>query len=404
MRRDQAPVISARSPEPVADVTAGFLRRLRDRPERRALGEALAYFLVTRLALSIVAAAAVRFLPVGVQAGTEAYLGRSLSLGAWLRWDAWWFLSVVERGYSFDLQGKSNVAFFPLLPLMIKALTRITGNPVVAGFVVANVATLVGVVALWWWVRVEAGQAAADRAVRWLAVYPFSFFLHTIYSEPLFFCLVTLSFLAVRRERWLAAGLWGGLAAATRPLGVLLLPAVAAQTWHVRRTGRDPGWAGLLGLGLIAAGPGIYMLYLGLTFGDPFAFWKAHARGWGIGTTWDFSPYWKGLRLLLPLPRIESYHQLLSVLSLVLPLVFGVLVIVAFRRLGLAAGAYSAAVVCVAVLLAPESIGRELLAVIPAFAAVGYLGAPAGGEGLRLLSFALLLVLLFAFVTGHFVG
>jgi hypothetical protein len=59
----------------------------------------------------------------------------------------------------------------------------------------------------------------------------------------------------------------------------------------------------------------------------------------------------------------------------------------------------------VAVTLGPESVGRELLAAAPAFAAMGLVDRSGGlGEGLRMLSFSAQAILLFAFVTGHFVG
>jgi hypothetical protein len=57
------------------------------------------YFVLSRLAVFLIAASAIRFLPVGLQTGTERYLPRTLSIGTWLRWDAWWYLSVAERGY-----------------------------------------------------------------------------------------------------------------------------------------------------------------------------------------------------------------------------------------------------------------------------------------------------------------
>jgi hypothetical protein len=81
------------------------------------LTRAVVYFLLTRGVLFMVAAAAIRLLPVGLQAGTERYLLRSQSIGTWLRWDAWWYVSVAERGYWFDPAGQSNVAFSPLFPL-----------------------------------------------------------------------------------------------------------------------------------------------------------------------------------------------------------------------------------------------------------------------------------------------
>jgi hypothetical protein len=374
--------------------------------ERGALARAVVYFLLTRGVLFMVAAVAIRLLPVGLQAGTERYLPRSQSIGTWLRWDAWWYVSVAERGYWFDPAGQSNVAFFPLFPLLIRMLTALTGNPVVAGFLLANAAALGAVVALWVWVRAEAGPDAAERAARWLAVFPFSFVFHTIYAESLFFLLVTLSLLASARARWPLAGLLGGLAAATRPMGVLLLPAYAWAMWQAWRGGRRPDWADLLGLGLIPAGLAAYAGYLWIRFGDPLVFARAHATGWGVSPGWDLAGYERGaVQLLRRGVRVQSYAQLVDLLGVLLPLVFLVLAVAVFRRLGVSAGIYTALVVLVAVLFAPESVGRELLAAVPAFAVMGLLDRGGSlGEGVRLVAFGCGLLLLFAFATGHFVG
>ncbi len=375
-------------------------------PDRRALLRTLGYLALTRLTLFIIAACAIRIVPAGIQPPTEVYLGKNLSLATWIRWDAWWYLSVVERGYWFDAQGKSNVAFFPLFPLAIKGLTALIGNQVVAGLLVANGAALAAAVAFWIWVREQIGPVAAERATLWLLVFPFSFFFHTIYAESLFFLLVTLAFLAGSRGRWPLAGLCGGLAAATRPMGVLLFPAFVWELGRRWRAGERVPAADVLGVLLVPAGLGAYVLYLGVAFGNPLAFWDAHATGWQVRLQWDLAGYWRETYWILTRgPRIQAYTQLLDSLRIILPLVFIALTVVVFRRLGTGPGLYTAATVAVGILFAPESVGREFLAAVPAFAAAGLVDR--GGslaEGLRMLSFGLAVVFLFAFATAHFVG
>jgi hypothetical protein len=374
--------------------------------DRRALVRTLGYFVLTRLTFFIIAACAIRIVPAGIQPPTEVYLGKNLSLATWVRWDAWWYLNVVERGYWYDPEGKSNVAFFPLFPLAIKGLTALIGNQVVAGLLVANLAAVAAVVLFWIWVRGAAGPVAAERAVLWLLVFPFSFFLHTIYAESLFFLLVAGSFIAAGRGRWPLAGLCGGLAAATRPMGVLLFPAFAWGLLRERRAGRAIGAAPVLGVLLVPAGLGVYALYLGVMFGNPLAFWDAHASGWNVRLHWDLAGYWRETYWVLTRgPRIQAYTQLLDSLRIILPVIFVALTIVVFRRLGPVPGLYTAATVAVGILFAPESVGREFLAAVPAFAAAGLVDR--GGslaEGLRMLSFGLAVVFLFAFATAHFVG
>ena len=87
--------------------------------DRQALTRVVGAFLLTRLLLYVVGAVTIRMVPLHAGPRGEASLGKNLSLVPWVGWDAGWYLSIVEHGYSFDPHGPSNVAFFPLLPLLI---------------------------------------------------------------------------------------------------------------------------------------------------------------------------------------------------------------------------------------------------------------------------------------------
>jgi hypothetical protein len=189
-------------------------------------------------------------------------------------------------------------------------------------------------------------------------------------------------------------------------MGVLLLPAYAWRSWRAWRAGRPPGVRELAGLALIPAGLGAYVGYLALRFGDPLVFLHAHATGWGVHAGWDLAGYHRGLaRLLQRGPRVQSFAQLVDLLGVLLPILFVGLAIVAARRLGVVPGLYAALALVVGVLFAPESVGRELLAVVPAFAALGLSDRGGStGEALRMVSLGCLFVLLFGFATAHFVG
>ena len=373
---------------------------------RRALSRVVAAFLLTRLILYVATAIAIRLLPPHPGTRAEAFLGKNLTLAAWARWDAGWYLSIVERGYWFGTEGASNVAFFPLLPLLIKALGPVTGNYAAAGLLITNLAALGAVLALWRWVRAEAGPGAAEQAALWLLVYPFSFYFHSIYAESLFFLLATLALDASARGQRLTAGIWAGLAAVTRPMGVLLTPALGWKLWQDWRAGRRLRPRDVIAVLLPVVGLGAYMAYLWSAFGDPLAFWKAHVVGWHVQLQWTEARYWRDtLEILIRPTRMREYTDLLNIMQVILPVVFTVLTVQVFRHLGTAPGIYAALVIAVAVGFAPESAGREFLAAVPAFAVLGVVG-PRGmlGETLRLCSLGFLVVFVFAFVTGHFIG
>jgi mannosyltransferase PIG-V len=384
---------------------SSWMRGLSRRDQRGLIG-VLGALLVTRFMLYVTGALATRMLGSRAGSQTEGFLGRNPSLVSWVRWDAAWYLSVAEHGYSFDPVGPSNVAFFPLLPLLIKGVATLTDNVVVAGLLVTNLAALGAILALWRWVRVEAGPGAAERAVLWLLVYPFSFFLHSIYAESLFFLLATLALDASARRRRLAAGLWGGLAAATRPMGVFLSPALAWGLWRDWRTDQRLHPRDAIAVFLPAAGLGAYAGYLWVAVGDPLAFWTAHVAGWHVELQWMTAKYWSDTcGIVTRLVRIHNYTLLLEAMRVLLPVVFIALTVQVFRRLGGVPGIYATLAVAVGVFFAPESVGREFLAVTPAFAVLGLTG-PRGmlGEALRFLSLGLLLLTAFVFSTGRFIG
>jgi Gpi18-like mannosyltransferase len=392
---------------PETPATFGRLRAWRlSRRDQRALGRLLCVFLLTRLLLYVTGAIAVRMAPSNSWPQVAASLGKNFSLVPWAGWDGGWYLSIAQRGYWFDPTGPSSVAFFPLFPLAVGGVAALTRNYVVAGLLVANLAALGAVLVLWRWVRREAGSAAAERAAVWLMVYPFSFYLHSIYAESLFFLLATLCLDASARQRRLAAGLWGALAAAARPMGVLLTPALAWGLWRDYRAGRRPGPSDVVAVLLPALGLGTYMAYLWVAFDDPLAVITAHTVGWRVQFHWVIARYWtETYWVLTRLVRVHTYPHLLETVRIVLPVVFVALTVQVFRRLGAVAGIYSGLTVAVVLFFALDSAGREFLAVTPAFAVMGIIGSRSLlGESLRLFCLGLLLLFVFAFASGRFVG
>lgn len=202
-------------------------------------------------------------------------------LRLFFNWDAGWYGAIVREGYAFHADKVSNVAFFPLYPLLVKLVGTIMPW-MIAGYVVSNVAFLVAALVLRRLVLVDRDdRRRADRVVWFLMVSPVSFFFSVFYTEGLFLCLTVLMFYHARRRRWWLAALFVMLAGATRSLGVLLaIPllveylAARGGDWRGawRRVRWDICWLALAPLGLLA-----YMAYLQWAFGDPLAFSHASA-------------------------------------------------------------------------------------------------------------------------------
>jgi hypothetical protein len=392
----EAPQWEAPPPAPPARPALRVLRDwLRDRPERASLLRVLACLVLTRAALLLAAHLAVRVGNVHIRPDARREFRDFPAIGSWLRLDAEWLLSIVTRGYSFEPGRASNVAFLPGFPVAVKLASLFLPSPTVAGLFVANVSFAAAVWVLWSWVRERAGLAAAERAAFLLMLYPLSYYFNTAYSEGLFFLLCVLSLRAADRAQWVAAGLWATLATLTRPMGILLVPAFALALARPLRFGQISRRAALA-MVLPVLGLASFAVYLWIEFGTPFAVMHAHRAGWNVG---------QGLNL----PQLRRHAfielQILDVFQVFLPFVIAALTVIAWKRFGAVAGAYAALAAIVGTVLGGDSLGREALAVVPAFAALGIVDfRPVATAGIRFAAFALLLTFAHAFVVGRSSG
>ncbi len=159
-----------------------------------------------------------------------------------LAWDGRWYQAIAMGGYS----GAEDPAlrFFPLWPLVGRFLGWLPGvGPGVAMVIAANVLALVAGVLLYRLVMSHrADHALARRAVRLLALAPPSFVLVLAYSEALYLCLAMATFTFAGRNRWWATAVTGYLAGLTRPVGVLLAPAVGTVVFTGEARQRPAAW------------------------------------------------------------------------------------------------------------------------------------------------------------------
>jgi hypothetical protein len=271
-----------------------------------------------------------------------------LVFGTFDQWDAEWFLRIARDGYD-----EVSAAFFPLYP----ALLALLGSSLVWGTLLSLVAAGLGAWCISEIAREKLGVEGARDTVLILALFPTAFVFTAVYSDGLFLLLSAASFLAAERSRPWLAGVAGGLAVATRSLGLALLPALAYLLWP--RSWRE-SWR-LAPLLLLPAALGAYALYLDRELGDAFAFTNAQSSEWEreLATVGPIGGLWMAfqagghgaLEILRDLPRtgIDSpgYSQALEVsfwnaahLLALVPLAW--LTWVTWRRLGPALGLYAA--------------------------------------------------------------
>jgi hypothetical protein len=152
-----------------------------------------------------------------------------------LSWDANWYRRIAETGYG--RAGRTSVRFFPLYPLVVRALSWLPGVDTKAALlIVANLAALAAFALIHRLVMVETGDAdAASRSTWWLALFPAAFVLAMGYADSLLLVTSLAMFLGLRTRHFGTAAVAGVLAGLCRPVGILLaLPALieAARGWR----------------------------------------------------------------------------------------------------------------------------------------------------------------------------
>jgi hypothetical protein len=198
--------------------------------------------------------------------------------------DAWFYRWIAISGYeskTADGAPKNTWAFFPLYPLLIRALGGGgTSFPIIA-MIVSNVALLFALLAV-----ASAGRMLglsdeeAERAAWYIALFPTSYFFSLPMTESIFLLLSASAFLAAARERWWASGIAGSVASATRVIGICLLPALLLLPFQrSTRLTRRHLWLLLVPTGITA-----FVAFLYVRAGDPLAFVHAQTL-WGRGSS-----------------------------------------------------------------------------------------------------------------------
>lgn len=161
--------------------------------------------------------------------------GRSPVDDGLIPWDGAWYRDLASLGYgSPGLE--EGIRFFPLWPLVGRALGAVGDRPDIALVATANLLALVAGMLMHRVALQETDDAeTSSRIVRLFSLFPSAFVLALGYSEALFLTLGIGFVLCARARNWWTTALLGFGAGLTRPVGALLaLPAA------VRAAGSDP--------------------------------------------------------------------------------------------------------------------------------------------------------------------
>jgi hypothetical protein len=196
------------------------------------------------------------------------------------------YKTIASGGYSYDPSAPSPVAFFPVYPLLGRAVHVATGISIEASLlIVSNASLLAAFILIVRYVRQRfpiAPPELAESVLLSLGLFPTSCFFRVAYSEATFL-LVTVAALYALERRWPCAACSAiiGLATATRPVGIALLAPLAIDIWRRNQSGIARTAALAFWLPLACWGLAVYMIYQFFMFGDPLAFAKSQEH-WGF--------------------------------------------------------------------------------------------------------------------------
>jgi hypothetical protein len=244
----------------------------------------------SRVALAVVAVAATASLAGGWLAG-------------WYHWDVALYIKVAQYGYGgypVHYPDTGIAAFFPGLPLTLRAVHAIVPSWIAAGLIVSVVAGAVAVVALARITELESPRRSGSLAVVALVLSPYAVFLAAGYSEALFLAFALPAWLAARRRSWVAAGVLAAVASSVRVTGLFLAVALIVDYVVVERR-----WRGEAVALLAPAIPvGLFVLHLHHVLGDWLAWPHAESRVWGR----HFTAPWTALHTTWQAATVPGQH------------------------------------------------------------------------------------------------
>lgn len=320
-------------------------------------------------------------------------------------WDPSWYKTALENGASITNENLPSIVFFPLYPILLWITKFFTANnPLISGIILSFFLSLYSAFIYYKIALFELkSKSKSFFALLLLLLFPFSFFLTTVYSESLFLALALTVFYAASQKKWWLVGIAGALASATRPTGILLLPAAGLYylegiEWQIKNIKKDILWLLLMPIGLLS-----FMAFLWISFGRPLGFAEAQEI-WGritepsidsiIYTIEFYSSVWQ-------LNHEYSYRYItdnLNVLSFLFAFILGIIIFFKERK---SYGFFILASIIIPALTANLiSMGRFVLVLFPLYI---YLAKYTNKVWVRLLLITIFAPLLVLVIT-HFVN
>lgn len=328
-------------------------------------------------------------------------------LQAFSTWDGGWYLGIATNGYSWQGPGvQSNVAFFPLYPLLGKMVGFLLGSPQWGLFVVANVSFAFYLVYLYKLAWLDFDRDAAYRAILYVAIFPLSFIFSCLYTESTMLALATASFYYARRGKWRVAVLLALLTTLTRLVGVAVLLPLAWELFKQNGLARKGALLLVIPMGTVG-----FALYLWRLAGTPVVFLVTE-QAWDRSLIWPWQMIQIGFQITTHNP-LANYVTSIAIVDFATMLMCIMLAVWAVRRLSPSYWLYAWPVILVPLSsvvdpskgLPTASVARYMMAAFPCFILLGLAGKNRYVHHILTFTFAVLLgVLSMYFFCGIWVG
>jgi Gpi18-like mannosyltransferase len=134
-----------------------------------------------------------------------------------IKWDAHWYTYVAETGYTTQ-----TIVFFPVIIALIRLVAATGVDYAWAGLIVCNLFVFLSFNRFYALFRLDYSEEQTRNALLAYAVMPTSFFMNSVYTEPIFLTLAAQCIYLARKHQWWSSGLFAALATLTRNIGIAL--------------------------------------------------------------------------------------------------------------------------------------------------------------------------------------
>jgi len=148
------------------------------------------------------------------------------------QFDSQWYLKIADSGYASQGQlsyaynpkmyGRETYAFFPFYPMVLSCFNFFLHNPLIAGFILANLLLIANFTSLYYVIGKLDNKALAIKSIFLLFLFPFSIFYRSYFSEGIFLLLLIWFSYFLIKKNWLFASTFLSFIYITRPNGPFL--------------------------------------------------------------------------------------------------------------------------------------------------------------------------------------